>query len=840
MERTFIFFVLMLFSTSTIYAQRINYSFNNVSMTEALKTIADMSDKYTINFAYDELEDFRVTAQIKGKDIHEALQEIIGFYPIRISTDKKNDIITIECIQKTSSRVKGRIIDQNAQPLGYANITLLNPNDSTFITGGVSNMNGDFVIPCDNLPVLAKVSFIGYKTVYKLCSGWNAGTIKTDEESVKLEQVKVEGDLPIVKTGNGKLEYNIPMLMQIFPSDNAYDALSHIPGVYENEGTINFAGHGATLIINGKPTTLSAEEIVDRLKSMSADQVAKAEIMMSAPSRYHVRGLAINIITKDYIGTKRLSGQLQTTYKQSKYALGYVSGSVIYQNDNFGIDATYGFTGGANYAQAEHEAQHPLGDKRVYYADKTDRKSSGVNHDYRISTEYAFAENNRLEVSYTGNWSLDNGTNKSIGVENSTQKSVLHDYMHNVDASYSAPFGMQLSASYTNFQNPRTQNLDGKMYEEIRNYSVESRQRIGKWLFTADQVHNLKNNLELSYGAKYQTTSNESYQTTIDKSTGETIPAATSYVNYDEQIFNCYAGFNKQFSQAINIDASITAEHYKAQKWDEWRLYPTFNLMWNVNSAHMLNLSFSSDAVYPSYWSTMSDIYYSSAYDEIWGNPELKPSSVYDIDLTWQLKQRYTFDAFVSIRPNYAVQLPYQPTDRMSVIMKETNFDYSNQSGIVASARFNIGQWLNGMINTTMVYRHDKSEKFFDLPFDRHCVSAIISGNISAKLLKKHDLRLNLTPFFQSKAIQGVYDIDPLFTMNAQVRWASIDGKWSLYINGGNIFNNHMEVESIQGNQDYKMRMWKNYRNVSLTAIYRIEGFKEKKHKKVDTSRMGY
>jgi len=57
---------------------------------------------------------------------------------------------------------------------------------------------------------------------------------------------------------------------------------------------------------------------------------------------------------------------------------------------------------------------------------------------------------------------------------------------------------------------------------------------------------------------------------------------------------------------------------------------------------------------------------------------------------------------------------------------------------------------------------------------------------------------------------------------------------------GENILNGHINTRSIIGNQDYAMRLWMPYTNYSLTAIYRIGNFKEKKKKEVDTSRMGY
>jgi hypothetical protein len=97
-----------------------------------------------------------------------------------------------------------------------------------------------------------------------------------------------------------------------------------------------------------------------------------------------------------------------------------------------------------------------------------------------------------------------------------------------------------------------------------------------------------------------------------------------------------------------------------------------------------------------------------------------------------------------------------------------------------------------------------------------------------------------LNPFFQSKAIQGVYDIDPMFRLHASLRWTSDNKKWSVIAAGQNITNSRVITHSRLVNQDYTMRVWMEYPNASLTAVYRIGGFKEKKTKTVDTSRMGY
>ena len=838
MKRTIAILCAVFALVSTVTAQRITHDFRNMSMSDALKLVQHQTDKYKIIFIYDDLEDFKVTTSIRNKSVPDALRQMIGFYPISMTVNDDNEIY-LECTHKTDHRLKGMVVDENNQPLPYASVTLLNPADSAMVGGGVTNESGYFVIPYEQSQVIARITYVGYKPIHRLCSRDNVGTIKMQPEANVLNGVIVKGEQHTVKVENGHLTYDMPRLLGILPADDAYEALTRIPGVADAGGGLTFTGRSVTLIINGKPTTLNEEQIIERLKQMPASHLAKAEVLPAAPAKYHVRGMAINIVTKDFTGTNQFSGQLMGGWQQNKYGLGSAGGSLIYNHGKLSIDASYKFTDGTSYGQVEHKANHPLGNQRIAYSDKTRNRSEGIDHEYHIGIDYAIADNHRFNLAYTGQWNSTRSTNITTGSAQSTQHSSQHEYLHNVDANYSAPFGLQLGISYTNYQEPRTQDLEGELYDISRHLYVDSRQKVGKWLFTVDQSHSLPKGWELSYGGKAQFANNNSYQTTLDEN-GQPLPDATSHVDYDERILNAYIGLSKQIGQSLSLDASVTTEQYHTTKWDEFRLYPQFNAMWNVNANNLLSLSFSSEAQYPSYWSTMSSIYYASVYSEIWGNPDLKPRSSYELNLMWQLNHKYTFLAFAEFKPDYFVQLAYQPSDRMAVIMKEDNWDYSNSGGLQVSAQYRVGNWLNGNVMGTMLYRHDKSTDFFDLPFNRTCLSAIIGSTAVIKSSSRHNLQLIFNPLFQSKTIQGTYDIDPLFRLNASLRYTSDSGVWSIIAKGDNILNALINTRSSIGNQDYAMRVWMPYTRYSLTFIYRIGNFKEKKKKEVDTSRMGY
>ena len=178
------------------YAQR-----NNVSLSDALLQLNNEQKEYVINFLYNELEDFRITTTIKNKKLPDAIQQMIGFYPVRMTVKPDDREIYVECIHKTDRHLTGTIVDEQGQPMAYANIAILNPADSTLLSGGVSNESGYFAIPYEQAKVLARISYVGYKTIYKICSQPEVGVIRMQVDNYTLKGVTVKGHVPQYQMG---------------------------------------------------------------------------------------------------------------------------------------------------------------------------------------------------------------------------------------------------------------------------------------------------------------------------------------------------------------------------------------------------------------------------------------------------------------------------------------------------------------------------------------------------------------------------------------------------------------------------------------------------------------
>ena len=184
-------FLLLCSFTFICSAQRVTQSFHNAPLSDALLQLSRQSTDYTIFFLYNELEDFRVTTTVKNKLMPDAIQQMIGFYPIRMNvdeTDRENKKIFVECIFKTDRHLTGTVLDEQGLPLPYANVAVLHPADSTVTYGGVSNESGYFAIPYDAETIIARISYVGYKTVYRRCGNPNLGTIRMQPDNYTLNK----------------------------------------------------------------------------------------------------------------------------------------------------------------------------------------------------------------------------------------------------------------------------------------------------------------------------------------------------------------------------------------------------------------------------------------------------------------------------------------------------------------------------------------------------------------------------------------------------------------------------------------------------------------------------
>ncbi len=275
----FLLMACVLFVNQAALAQRITHNFRNTSMSEALTVLAKNTKDYHINFMYNELEDFTVTTNIVKRTAPEAIQQIIGFYPMKMTIDRQN--IFVECTQKAPTKMMGRIVDTHRRPVDFANVTLLNVRDSSFITGGVTNENGQFVIPCEARKAIVRVSCVGYDTYYNMYSIGKIGSITLKEATMHLQKVVVKGHQKTFEKSREGLLTNVQGT-QLSHAGTANDVLKYVPMVTGKDGNFEVFGKGKPEIyINNRKVQGDQE-----LAQLNSSDIKNVELITNPGAKY--------------------------------------------------------------------------------------------------------------------------------------------------------------------------------------------------------------------------------------------------------------------------------------------------------------------------------------------------------------------------------------------------------------------------------------------------------------------------------------------------------------------------------------------------------------------------
>lgn len=656
----------------------------------------------------------------------------------------------------------------------------------------------------------------------------------------ELPEIMVKGERPMVKVTQGKLVYDMPRLISKLPVDNAYDAIKELPGVVDLDGGLQLAGQGLTVILNGKVNTLTMEQLYALLKSMPASRIQQAEVMYSAPARYQVRGPLINVLLTTNHSTKpSLQGELYTDYRQRHYESLSERVSLLYSNAKFSADLLYSYDYGRGLMQTDKTAVHTLSDGSQHpmnlYGGSTARSNR---HHIRLGMDATLGKKHALSFVYTAQVGNDARNGYVSGTQQSTTDSQSDSRLHDARLDYTAPFGWKAGIEFTRFESPSTQLLHSTFATEQIDFRTRDNQQIDKWRLYLSREHSLAKGWGLNYGVVYLTATDNSYQRYYHPDTDVLLPDNQMESHRREQTANAYTGFSKNLGEKLSVDASVAAELYHTDVWNEWNIYPTVNLHYTPADGHIVQFSLTADKKYPEFWSIQQAISYMGAYSEIHGNPLLKPASDYGATLSYILKSKYVFTLYFSHSKDRFMQLLYQSPEQLKEIYKVMNFDFAQQAGIQVTVPLSINKRLNTRMTAMGVYNRQKDSDFWHTSFDRRNLALFLFLHNTLTLSTPPDLKFTLSGMVRTEGIQGIYDLPASGNLDAALRYAFAGERAQLTLKCNDLFNTSGISPRIRFEQQQVTNHYlPDNRTFVLSFSYRFGGYKEKKRQEVDTSR---
>ena len=750
------------------------------------------------------------------------------------------------CINNVyAQKITGVITDRDNNPIEFATI-VLQTTDSVFLNSAYTDSVGRFSIKTDTLPVIITIQHLMYETYQKKCNTKAIGSIQMNEKSQMLSEVSIIGEYPLVRVIDGKMTYNMSQLLTDKMATSIYDAILKLPGIHIQKGTFQLIGaNNVTILINGKKTNMDENQLNNLLKNMPKERIREAEVMYSAPPQYHVRGAVINLVLDNAIyDTQQLQGQINTLYNQGYYKNFQGGVTILYNTPKTLTDFLYSF--GYNQVRTGQEiiSQHIFNDQ-VSDINQSDRGYSVKPiHTIRLGNDWLINDKDKITLAYTAeiqpwmrSFNSSNGTYSDSENKKNTDKPVQ---MHNIALNYTSGFGFNTGIDFTSYKNHTTQHYRERMEGKEDFFDARSKQDIRRLSFYADQSHSLGKGWTLNYGTKFSFASDKSSQI-YHSSVSHNWSDYDSDSQLNEYTYDLYAGFSKRFANNLSLNASLTGEYYKHKKIDYRSLFPMMEITYTANPVSVFQLSVSSDKVYPSYWEMQNTTSYLNGYTEIQGNTDLRPAKNYSFQLNYIWKSKYIFTLFANYTDDFFCQIPYQSSDRLMLIYKTLNFNYSAKLGFNMMIPFRISRIFESIFILNGYYDKMKSDHYYDLSFTKNNLAIYTNLDNTFTISSKPNIKAELSGSYISRNIQGPMTINAMYRIDTGIKWTFNRNKAELSLKVNDIFNSWApkELNLQYQTQNLRMKEVVDSRRISLSFTYRFGDFKPKAHKEVDQSRFG-
>ena len=580
-----------------------------------------------------------------------------------------------------AGKVTGQLVDAGTQePLGFANVVIYTVGDS-LVSGVTTDLDGKFTIEAVPLgEYRLEASYIGYDTKNQTVELSAAelfirtGQIQLETAGEDLEEIVVTADRAVMELGLDRKVFNVEKSVAA-AGGSAEDLLRQLPSIsVDLDGNVSLRGSGnVRFLINGRPSGLVGTDPATYLRSLSATNIERIEVITNPGAAYDPDGTAglINIVLKRKrddgfnatanvnVGTNnKFDGALDLNWRKGKF------------NSFAGVSGRYD----ERFFRGFRDQQGTLQDSTFsrFFDFRGDRLRQSVT--VKLGTEYALGERSILGLQ--GNYQLEDGestnarTTRFFDSEGTLDRTSFRDEFepeeetnYEIQATYSTRFkkeGRKLSASAQYSQNDelevenydeRIVAFDGSLLgtELQRAPSLEDRTQI----VTQIDYEQLMGDFEFEAG--YRTTIQD---LTTDAAFGDVVRASEEFLkidslsnvfNYREDVHALYATLGGKvdkitFSAGLRAEqayttSTLTEPNFEEFENDYFKLYPSVFLGYAFDDNTTVQVSYSRRINRPRAWALNPFVDRGDPFNLRSGNPFLLPELINSFEANVQ--QRY-------------------------------------------------------------------------------------------------------------------------------------------------------------------------------------------------------
>ncbi|TWP29716.1 TonB-dependent receptor [Apibacter muscae] len=469
--------------------------------------------------------------------------------------------------------------------------------------------------------------------------------------------VVVGGKKEMIKVEANKTTYSVKD-NELLSGGNAEEALTKIPGVikgYGGELTVN--GKSMAIYIDNSPTGLSGSDLEGLLQGMPASSIEKIEIISNPGASYEANtgGGIINIVTNGR-ASLGLNGTATVNYRFNKQNIVSPSISLNTRKGSVGLQLNSGFSYRENETLTSYNREFTSFSPSVLMNQNNNNSSYNRFYYFRPSANIRLNDRSNILINYNFNYSHDNNSNLGVlsGMDNSGNLNLINNFNskndntnHEIIAKYRTEIDslgkvFDITAYYSNF-NKNLQNRGIQNNLGIYDYSINEIDSKSDNFYLKSNIeipiHEL--DLTINAGGKFSLNSSSSkgkYNLLNSSPLIFDNPNYNTFMDfkYDENQYALYTELSKNFNK-LSITAGLRYENLEytskikeslqKSKHSLEKFYPSFSLLYRLNSTINFNASYRKSISLPSYTSLDPNITgYYDEYNTTTGNLFLEPN----------------------------------------------------------------------------------------------------------------------------------------------------------------------------------------------------------------------
>lgn len=634
-------------------------------------------------------------------------------------------LLPLFCLAQASFKLNGKVADEKI-PLAWTDVVILN-QEGKIINGATTKEDGSFELILNKGFYKVKISLQGYAEFDKVITiekNIDLGLIVVKENVTNLGEVVIQSRKNTIEQKIDRVVYNLENNVTNVGGD-ALSAINTAPGVVVQNNAITILGKGTSrVMIDGRMIELTAEELNEFLKSISASDIKNIEIISNPSSKYEAEGTGglINIMMKK--GARNSWKNTSTaSYDQNKYGIYAVRNNFFYNKNKFRFSASINGKAGAKNIKEGLDMYFIDGPSKMDVITKLNEENlSG-----KVALDYDLSEKTTIGFQFLKDKSNPD-FDSDIRINKYNSKNQLESYiinesfldrksgnqtynLHLITKIDSLNRKLSFDVDYFDYNSKFDRNFtannylsDGTFVEVNQSGRNISNQGIDNLSFKADMEHPLQA-LNLSYGAKVSFTKSKSDVIFFNTITG--IPVLemnqTNQFRYTENNQAFYISADKKINEKWNLQAGLRLENTQTNGFSEnlnqetinnyLKLFPTLYASYNRNENNNFGLNYGRRIQRPSF-SLLNPfrVYISSnSYSE--GNPFLKPSFSDNFEFSHSYKKIWRSSVFVNaITDGYGVIFTANP-ERMTQIVSRENYFKGINYGVGETYSANFADW---------------------------------------------------------------------------------------------------------------------------------------------------